>query len=99
VRELRQAWTRLRKAPFPGGAKDDANLHEIALYDAWLEPMVTASLARGRLSAAHGAMLEQRRAEGNQAVWAAAGNAGDAARAYVARLLQVEERLRALALD
>ena len=86
--------------PFPGGRSSDPHLHEIALYDAWLEPIVTAALARdGRLSAAHRAMLRQRREEGNQALWAAAGEAGRAARSHVARLLRIEEELETLPLD
>jgi hypothetical protein len=61
---------------------------------------VSAALAgEGRLSAAHRAMLEQRREEGNQALWAAAGEAGGAARSHVARLLRIEEQLEMLPLD
>jgi hypothetical protein len=86
--------------PFPGGRSADPHLHEIALYDAWLEPIVTAALAGdGRLSAAHAEMLKQRHEEGNQPLWAAAGEAGDAARSHVARLLRIEEALAALPLD
>jgi len=86
--------------PFPGGRSADRHLHEIALYDAWLEPIVSATLAdEGRLSAAHAEMLRQRREEGNQALWAAAGEAGEAARSHVARLLRIEEALAALPLD
>jgi hypothetical protein len=44
-------------------------------------------------------MLRQRREEGNQAVWAAAGEAGRAARSHVARLLRIEEELESLPLD
>jgi hypothetical protein len=61
---------------------------------------VSAALAReGRLSAAHRALLRKRREEGNQALWAAAGEAGDAARSHVARLLRIEEALGSLPLD
>jgi hypothetical protein len=61
---------------------------------------VSAALAgEGRLSAAHRAMLRQRREEGNQALWAAAGEAGRAARSHVARLLRIEEELESLPLD
>jgi hypothetical protein len=61
---------------------------------------VTAALARnGRLSAAHAEMLEQRREEGNQALWAAAGGAGESARSHFARLLRIEEALAELPLD
>ena len=44
-------------------------------------------------------MLEQRRVEGNQALWAAAGAAGDSTRSYFARLLRIEEALTDLPLD
>jgi hypothetical protein len=44
-------------------------------------------------------MLRQRHDEGNQALWAAAGEAGHAARSYVARLLRIEEVLETLPLD
>jgi hypothetical protein len=44
-------------------------------------------------------MLEQRRKEGNQALWAAAGEAGEPARSCVARLLRIEEALGSLPLD
>jgi hypothetical protein len=65
-----------------------------------LEPIVTEALGRGgRLTAAHAVMLEQRRKEGNQALWAAAGGAGDAARSHFARLLRIEEALADLPLD
>ena len=61
---------------------------------------MTAALARGgRLTAAHAEMLEQRREEGNQALWAAAGEAGDSARSHFARLLRIEEALGHLPLD
>jgi hypothetical protein len=44
-------------------------------------------------------MLRQRREEGNQPLWAAAGEAGHAARSHVARLLRIEEELASLPLD
>jgi hypothetical protein len=62
--------------------------------------MVTDALERnGKLSAAHSEMLEQRRKEGNQPLWAAAGEASEPARSYVARLLRLEEALGSLPLD
>ena len=42
-------------------------------------------------------MLEVRRREGNQAVWAAAGQLGEPARALVGRLLALEELLAEVA--
>jgi hypothetical protein len=44
-------------------------------------------------------MLRQRRDEGNRALWAAAGEAGPAARSHAARLLRIEEELETLPLD
>lgn len=61
---------------------------------------MTEALERnGTLSAAHSEMLDQRRKEGNQALWAAAGEAGEPARSYVAGLLRIEEALGSLPLD
>jgi hypothetical protein len=61
---------------------------------------VAAALERdGRLSALHAAMLEQRREEGNRALWSAASEAGEATRSYVAKLLTIEEELNHLPID
>ncbi|MDQ6691454.1 MAG: hypothetical protein M3Z13_01680, partial [Candidatus Dormibacteraeota bacterium] len=93
-------WIELRATPFPGGRSADARLHEIALFDAWLQPIVEASLARaGRLSPSHREMLEQRRLEGNRELWAAAGELGGPARSYFAKLVGIEEALGKLPLD
>ena len=72
----------------------------MALYDAWLEPLVESALsADGRLSELHASMLEQRRSEGNQALWAAASELNEPARAYLVRLLRIEEALHSLPVD
>ena len=72
-------------------------LQEIALYDSWLGPIVEAAIARGgRLAAPHVPMLEARRAEGNQGLWAAAAGQPDHVRAYAARLMAIEDLLAAL---
>lgn len=42
-------------------------------------------------------MLEVRRAEGNQAIWAAAAGQPERVRGYVARLIRIEELLLELA--
>jgi hypothetical protein len=42
-------------------------------------------------------MLDVRRAEGNQAIWAAAAGQPEHVRAYVARLIAIEDLLLALA--
>jgi hypothetical protein len=44
-------------------------------------------------------MLEQRRAEGNQALWAAAAGQPDHVRAYAARLMAIEDLLATLPHD
>ncbi len=62
--------------------------------------MVTGALARdGHLTADHAALLDQRRQEGNQPLWAAAGEAGEPARSCVARLLRIEAELGSLPVD
>ena len=97
---MRRLWTELRATPFPGGRSRDPRLHEIALYDAWLAPLVEAALVRGgRLTVSHAAMLEQRRQEGNRALWSAAAEVGEGTRTYVARLLNIEEELGRLPMD
>ena len=59
--------------------------------------MVEATIENGgRLSAAHALMLEQRRVEGNQALWAAAAGQPDHVRAYAARLMAIEDLLATL---
>ena len=61
---------------------------------------MTATLAgSGRLTAAHAELLDKRRQEGNQPLWAAAGEAGEPARSCVARLLRIEEHLESLPVD
>lgn len=44
-------------------------------------------------------MLAIRREEGNQALWKAGGELGEAARSYVARLLAIEDLLANLPVD
>lgn len=94
---LKRLWEVHRHTPFPGVPEADPHLQEIALYESWLGSIVDALLAdRGRLSRTHGLMLEVRRREGNQALWAAAAEHGDAVRSYVARLLQIQSLLDGL---
>lgn len=69
----------------------------MALYESWLGSLVEAVLAgQGRLSRHLRRMLEVRQREGNQAVWAAAGELGEPVRPYVARLLEIEELVASL---
>ena len=94
---LQRLWEAHRHTPFPGGRDDDPRLQEIALYESWLGSLVEAVLAnRGQITPVHRLMLDVRRREGNQAIWAAAGELGEAARTYVARLLEIEEVLAEL---
>jgi hypothetical protein len=44
-------------------------------------------------------MLEQRRREGNRALWIAASEMGEGTRSYVAKLLTIEEELGRLPID
>jgi hypothetical protein len=94
---LRRLWQEHRRTPFPAAAVRTPALQEIALYESWLGSIVEAALrGGGRLTAGHSAMLEARRAEGNQGIWAAAAGQPDHVRAYVARLIAIEDRLAAL---
>lgn len=96
--QLERLWREHRRTPFPAAdAGRSPQLQEIALYESWLGSIVEATLRRGgRLGVAHSAMLEARRAEGNQALWAAAAGQPDHVRSYVARLLAIEEVLSGL---
>lgn len=58
--------------------------------------MVEVALRRGSLDANLRTMLETRRAEGNQRVFRAAGDLGERARSYVARLIAIEDLLAEL---
>jgi hypothetical protein len=52
--------------------------------------------AGGRLSHPHALMLEVRRAEGNQGLWAAAAGQPEHVRTYAARLMAIEDLLETL---
>lgn len=95
---LQRLWEEHRKVPFPAAdAGRTPQLQEIALYESWLGTIVDATVrGGGRLSRAHSAMLEARRAEGNQALWAAAAGQPEHVRSYVARLLALEDVLATL---
>lgn len=94
---LRRLWDQHCHDTFPAGPEDDPQFQEIALYASWLGGLAEAALARGgRLAKEHWQMLEVRRAEGNAAVWTLAGGLGGHARAYVARLMALEEALAGL---
>ncbi len=97
---LRRLWHEHRAAPFPAATTADPRLQEVALFESWLGSIVEAALSRGgRLGAAHMGMVRIREAEGNQAMWALAGELGEPARSYVARLLAIEDVVRKLPAD
>lgn len=58
--------------------------------------MVEAALRRGALDPNHAEMLKTRRAEGNERLFRAGGELGDPIRAYVARLIAMEDVLAQL---
>jgi hypothetical protein len=94
---LRRLWDEHRHDAFPAGSEGDPRFQEVALYASWLGGLAEAALARGgRLAEEHRRMLEVRRAEGNATVWNLAGGLGGHARAYVARLMALEEALAGL---
>ena len=74
----------------------DPRVQEVALYSSWLGSMVEAAVRRGELDPEHVKMLRVREAEGNQALFRAAGELGEPVRGYVARLLAMEEILSSL---
>jgi hypothetical protein len=71
-------------------------VQEVALYSSWLGGIVESATRRGELDATHALMLQVREAEGNQALFRAAGELGEPVRSYVARLLAMEEIVRSL---
>lgn len=97
IRRLRLLWDQHRRSPFPGPATTDPRLQEIALYESWLGTIVEATIASGTLAAAHRPLLELRRREGNQGLWAASAELGEPVRSYVARLIAVEDLLDGIA--
>jgi len=96
-RRLQKLWAEHRAAPFPSLDDADPRAQEVTLYASWIGSLVDAAISGGgRLDRNGALMLEVRRLEGNQAVWAAAGRLGEPARAFVARLLALEDALAAL---
>ncbi len=98
VARLGRLWRAHRSSPLLAGKRTDTRRQEIALFESWLGPIVEAILERpdGTLSPGHGRLLAIREAEGNREIWAAAGALGEPARAYVARLLAIQELLSKL---
>lgn len=90
-------WAEHRRTPFPAAETGSPQLQEIALYESWLGSMVEAALGSGEVGPVHRRMLEVRHAEGNQAIWSAAAGQPEHVRAYVARLIAIENLLLELA--
>jgi hypothetical protein len=95
VLKLRRLWDEHVHRPFPG-IGTDPRLQEVALYASWLGSMVEVALREGGFDANRAAMLETRRAEGNQVLFRAGGELGEPVRSYVARLLAIEDLLAEL---
>ena len=92
---LRRLWNEhIHSASPVGGA--DPRQQEIALYASWIGSVVEVALRRGTLDRNLATMLATRRAEGNQRVFRAAGDLGEPARSYVARLITIEDLLAEL---
>ena len=92
---MRKLWDEHTHSALPAGG-DDARMQEVALYSSWLGSIVEVAVRGGELDATHSLMLQVREAEGNQALFRAAGELGEPVRSYVARLLAMEEILRSL---
>jgi hypothetical protein len=92
---LRKLWNEHVHSPFPS-TSSDPRVQEVALYSSWLGSMVEIAVRKGDLEPEHVKMLRVRRAEGNQALFRAAGELGEPVRSYVARLLSMEEILSTL---
>lgn len=92
---MRKLWNEHVHSPFPS-TSSDARVQEVALYSSWLGSMVEIAVRKGELEPEHVKMLRVRQAEGNQALFRAAGELGEPVRSYVARLLSMEEILSTL---
>lgn len=95
VRRLRKLWDEHTHTLAPV-AGPDPRQQEVALYASWIGSMVEAALRRGALDRNRASMLEQRRKEGNERLFRAAGELGDPVRSYVARLIAIEDLLAQL---
>lgn len=95
LRRLRRLWDQHVHSPWPVGGTDPRR-QEIALYASWIGSVVDVALREGALDRDLAAMLEARRAEGNEPVFRAAGDLGDPVRSYVARLIAIEDLLAQL---
>ena len=98
--ELRRLWDQVRRGSLPELAGNEHAVQELALYQSWVGSIAESAIERGgRLTAEHRKLLDVRREEGSQALWRAAGDLGESARAHLARLLAVESLLGKLPVD
>ena len=95
LRRLRVLWDRHTHSPSPV-AGSDPRRQEVALYASWIGSVVEIALLEGSLDSNLAAMLETRRAEGNEHVFRAAAELGEPVRSYVARLIAMEDLLAQL---
>ena len=95
VRRLRKLWDE-HTHTLPPISGPDPRQQEVALYASWIGSMVEAALRRDSLDRNRASMLAQRRAEGNERLFRAAGELGDPVRSYVARLIALEDLLAQL---
>jgi hypothetical protein len=95
---LRRLWDEHTHSAFPTTGTD-SRVQEVALYSSWVGSMVEVALTRGALDSNLSDMLATRRAEGNQRVFRAAGELGEPVRAYVARLIAIEDLLAQLPVE
>ena len=95
LRRLRRLWDQHIHSPSPVGGTDPRQ-QEVALYASWIGSVVEIALREGALDDNLSAMLEARRAEGNEHVFRAAGELGEPVRSYVARLIAIEDLLAQL---
>ena len=95
LRRLRKLWDEHTHtlAPVTG---PDPRQQEVALYASWIGSIVEAALRRGSLDRNRASMLVQRRMEGNERLFRAAGELGEPVRSYVARLIAFEDLLAEL---
>ena len=98
LRRLRRLWDEHTHSAFPATGTD-SRVQEVALYSTWVGSVVEVALRRGALDANLAEMLKTRRVEGNERLFRAAGDLGEPVRAYVGRLLAIEDLLAQLPVE
>ena len=98
LRRLRRLWDEHTHSAFPATGTD-SRVQEVALYSTWVGSVVEVALRRGALDPNLAEMLKTRRVEGNERLFRAAGDLGEPVRAYVGRLLAIEDLLAQLPVE